>query len=70
MREDMILSGARPRTQQQQHDVFHFPQFSNISSADQTKETYSVDRNFIRDLEKSLGDNESKKVIFRSDAFN
>ena len=70
MREDMISSGARPRTQQQQHDVFHFPQFSNISSADQTKETYSVDRNFIRDLEKSLGDNESKKVIFRSDAFN
>ena len=41
-------------------DVFHFPQFSTVSTVGQSQETYAVDRNFIRDLEKNLGTNESK----------
>ena len=82
MRSSMMVGGsgggARPRTQQhikpqqshQQQDVFHFTQFSTASTAGQTKETFSVDSNFIRDLEKSLGDNESKKVFFIDKRFS
>ena len=61
-------SQARPEQSQgnaddqpQAHaDVFHFPQFSTISTVGQSAETYAVDKNFIRDLEKNLGTNESK----------
>jgi len=41
-------------------NVFHFPQFSTASTAGQTKDTYAVDSNFIRDLEKNLGVNEKR----------
>ena len=44
-------------------NVFHFPQFSTASTAGQTKDTYAVDSNFIRDLEKNLGVNESKLFV-------
>ena len=36
-------------------DVFHFPQTSSLSTAGQELAPYSVDKDFIKDLEKSLG---------------
>ena len=44
----------------QSADVFHFQQISTLSTVGQSQQTYAVDRNFIRELEKNLGDNESK----------
>lgn len=44
-------------------EVFHFPQFSTLSTTGAPKETYSVDKNFIKDLEKNLGKNESKYFL-------
>ena len=36
-------------------EVFHFPQTSSLSTAGQELPPYSVDKDFIKDLEKSLG---------------
>merc|ERR1719427_2548729 len=43
----------------QASDVFHFPQVSTLSTAGQTLPTYSIDKNFLKDLEKNLGANEA-----------
>ena len=40
-------------------DVFHFPQTSSLSTSGQELPPYSVDKDFIKDLEKSLGENEA-----------
>ena len=40
-------------------DVFHFPQTSSLSTAGQELPPYSVDKDFIKDLEKSLGVNDA-----------
>jgi hypothetical protein len=63
LREDEALAGARKKLASGlagQSDVFHFQQISTLSTAGQSQQTYAVDRNFIRELEKNLGDNESK----------
>ena len=42
------------------NQVFHFPQVSGFStSEEQPKSTYSVDKNFIQNLEKDLGTNDA-----------
>merc|ERR1719237_1907149 len=44
------------QTEAENNKVFHFPQVSGFStSEDQPKSTYSVDKNFIQNLEKDLG---------------
>ena len=43
----------------QPSDVFHFPQVSTLSTAGETLPTYSIDKNFLKDLEKNLGANEA-----------
>ena len=44
------------QTEAENNKVFHFPQVSGFStSEDQSKSTYSVDKNFIQNLEKDLG---------------
>ena len=44
------------QTEAEDNKVFHFPQVSGFStSEDQPKSTYSVDKNFIQNLEKDLG---------------
>ena len=53
-------SDLRSRLEATREDVFHFPQFSTLSTTGAPKETYAVDKNFIKDLEKNLGKNESK----------
>jgi len=40
-------------------EVFHFPQVSTLSTAGETLPTYSIDKNFLKDLEKNLGANEA-----------
>merc|ERR550532_3204138 len=40
-------------------DVFHFPQTSSLSTTGQELPPYSVDKDFIKDLEKSLGANDA-----------
>jgi len=39
--------------------VFHFPQVSTLSTAGETLPTYSIDKSFLKDLEKNLGANEA-----------
>ena len=53
-------AALRSRLEPESTDVFHFPQFSTVSTAGASLPTYAVDSNFIRDLEKNLGHNESK----------
>merc|ERR1719237_778384 len=46
----------KAQTEAENNKVFHFPQVSGFStSEDQPKSTYSVDKNFIQNLEKDLG---------------
>ena len=46
----------KAQTETENNKVFHFPQVSGFStSEDQSKSTYSVDKNFIQNLEKDLG---------------
>merc|ERR1719266_2034309 len=46
----------KAQTEAENNKVFHFPQVSGfLSSEDQSKSTYSVDKNFIQNLEKDLG---------------
>ena len=47
---------SQPDTSQ---DVFHFPQSSSLSTSGQELPPYSVDKDFIKDLEKSLGASEA-----------
>jgi septal ring factor EnvC (AmiA/AmiB activator) len=55
---------ARNRVRSGSGEVFHFQQISTLSTVGQSQQTYAVDRNFIRELEKNLGDNESKFKLF------
>ena len=43
----------------QSSQVFHLPQVSTLSTTGQQLPPYSVDRNFIKDLEKNLGSNDA-----------
>lgn len=43
----------------QSSDVFHFPQVSTLSTAGETLPTYTIDKNFLKDLEKNLGANDA-----------
>jgi len=47
------------RQSSQTSEVFHFPQVSTLSTVGQSLPTYSIDKNFLKDLEKNLGANEA-----------
>lgn len=66
LRRDQGGGGGGAGPDDSQLGIFHFNQFSTASTAGQSKETYAVDRNFIRDLEKNLGVDESKLYPYYS----
>ena len=56
-----VMPPALPSEQSsaQSSQVFHLPQVSTLSTTGQQLPPYSVDRNFIKDLEKNLGSNDA-----------
>eukprot|EP00092_Neocalanus_flemingeri_P001373 GFUD01001465.1.p1 GENE.GFUD01001465.1~~GFUD01001465.1.p1 ORF type:complete len:847 (+),score=320.04 GFUD01001465.1:275-2542(+) len=55
----VAAAGQTAHHSSQSSDVFHFPQVSTLSTAGQSLPTYSIDKNFLKDLEKNLGANEA-----------
>jgi len=71
-REAEVQAARKNAAAVAQSEVFHFQQISTLSTAGQSQQTYAVDRNFIRELEKNLGDNDSKfflNLLLRSVAY-
>jgi len=53
------VGGGQILSNSHSSDVFHFPQVSTLSTAGETLPTYSIDKSFLKDLEKNLGANEA-----------
>lgn len=53
------VGGSHTISDSNSSDVFHFPQVSTLSTSGDTLPTYSIDKSFLKDLEKNLGANEA-----------
>ena len=59
LRQDQVKAPAVQHSPPQSSQVFHLPQVSTLSTTGQQLPPYSVDRDFIKDLEKNLGSNDA-----------